>query len=336
MKKQVIAAAVAAAFAVPAVAQVTIKGNIDLSYDGGKGNSSTKVLTSSRLTTSDLQMSGSEDLGGGLKAFFDINTGLSNVFGNGTLTGPTSGTNSLFYAAGSGMTSGEGGLIHLGDRGNRIGISGGFGTLAFGKTTGTATNTLRGGVLGNLSVLSAGGGAFADDRDRPKDTIDYTSPAFSGVTVRALVQTSSQDYELSASYAKGPLQLGVAALTDRSANKNDISARAIYNFGPLAATVNYQNMKGGTSSATETNAVGTFTSFGVVVPMGSISLMAEAQNRPDSIGKAVNLGAVYNLSKRTNAYAVYSKNQRSTAATAAETRVFEANALMGVGVRHSF
>ena len=81
MKKHLIAAAVAAAVAVPAMAQnVTLSGYVeagyqDLSFSGDattRTNEELKAFTAGPFGSSRLVISGSEDLGGGLKAGFRL------------------------------------------------------------------------------------------------------------------------------------------------------------------------------------------------------------------------------------------------------------------------
>ena len=332
MKKQIIAAAVAAAFAVPAMAQVTISGSLDIGYDTTSAGNPDRTFSAGTLSTPDLKLAGSEDLGGGLKAFFDINSGLGGVLGN---TGAANAT------AGSGQAAGEGNAINFGDRGNRVGLSGGFGTIAIGKTTGSAMNDVRGGVAGNLSLLYAGG--FAVDADRPANSVDYVAPAMKlgggNLVLRALYQTSSQSYEISGRFARGPLSLQMvyqdvkAATADRTGG--DTGLRLGYNLGFAAVNVSMQDIKSGVATAGITRTDGRYTSYGVTMPMGAVSIFAESQDRPDRRGNKVNAGAVYTLSKRTNTYIAYSKDDSDAAASATSSRG-AVDPITVVGVRHSF
>ncbi|NIC39453.1 porin, partial [Aquabacterium sp. A08] len=73
-------------------------------------------VSSGLLTTSRLGFRGTEDLGGGLKAIFQIET---------TLDPDAPGTNSQTGAARA---------TTLGDRTAIVGLSGGFGTVKLGRT----------------------------------------------------------------------------------------------------------------------------------------------------------------------------------------------------------
>jgi len=77
MKKSLLAVAVAAALPVVAHAQVTLSGRIDTAVVNSKSSSTGKTatgLSSSTLTTNQLVLQGSEDVVGGMKANFIINS----------------------------------------------------------------------------------------------------------------------------------------------------------------------------------------------------------------------------------------------------------------------
>jgi len=352
MKKHIIAAAVAAAVAVPAMAQnVSIGGNFDMSYDFGDQNATTQLLNAAgAFTTSAITISGTEDLGGGLKAYFNVNSRL----GNGNLISGATGSKE----ATQDKVSDRAGAINFGDRGFQVGITGAFGDVAIGKTTGTAFGgTIRGGVAGNFSLLSESRWG-----DRPNNMISYTTPAFNGLKGRAIYQTSGGNfrdgdsngsYELSLNYVNGPLTVDAAynkvkagAYTDSNDEADatvagsDTGVRAQYNFGSFAANLSYIN--------NETAAASTRRqwSAGVTVPLGNINLLAEYGKRDAAASSTgdgfYNVGAVYNLSKRTNVYAVYNKLRDATGtgksiADSDENADSTADtARYVVGIRHSF
>lgn len=340
MKKQIIAAAVAAAFAVPAMAQVTVGGNFDISYDFGKQNEANKVLdTQGAMSTSALTLAGSEDLGGGLKAYFNINSRLGQ---GGQVNGDVGSGQA---AEGTTTVANRQGTINFGDRGFQVGVSGGFGDVAFGKTPGTAMGaTIRGGVAGNLSLLQE-----SSLGDRPNNMVSYTTPKMGAFTGRLVYVVETESYEVSGSYTSGNLVVNAAyadvkaftdAVTQGATNDTagtDMGLRIGYNLGFAALNVSY--IKGETGRggyATDS----TQYSVGVTVPAGSLSYFAEYGDRNSGSTTAAapgdvfyNVGAVYNLSKRTNIYGVYNKatDAYSTALTtdAAEPKMI-------VGVRHSF
>jgi predicted porin len=94
MKKQVIALAVSAAFAAPVFAQntVTLYGLIDEGFDytNSVGGKSLSELQSGYAQGSRWGLKGTEDLGGGLKAVFQLENGFNvnnGKLGQGGLCG---------------------------------------------------------------------------------------------------------------------------------------------------------------------------------------------------------------------------------------------------------
>ena len=111
MKKTLIAlAAVAATGAAMAQSSVTIYGVVDVGFtsvnNSGVGSTDNTGLTSSNMTTNRLGFRGTEDLGGGLKANFQVETSLA-------ADAPAASS--------------------IGDRGAWVGLSGGFGEIRLGR-----------------------------------------------------------------------------------------------------------------------------------------------------------------------------------------------------------
>jgi len=328
MKKHLIAAAVAAAVAVPAMAQVTIGGNFDVSYDFGDRNTTDSLNPAGVLSTSALTIGGTEDLGGGLKAFFTVQSRLGHIMDVDGSTGSAT--------AASGKVADRTGAINFGDRGAQVGISGGFGEVALGKTTGTTLGGIRGGVNGNLSLLSE-----STWGDRPDHMISITSPSFSGIKLRYIAQTTTNSTEVSATYSNGPLNVWVAAndVKDVAAvtsahgtagvtavvKGKDLGARVSYNLG--FATANLSVTKFETITA---NKERDERSFGISVPVGQIkglTLAVDRVSQDDATQVAIdktNVSAVYTLSKRTNVYLAVQDTENN------------ADNLTALGIRHSF
>jgi predicted porin len=153
MKKSLLALAVLGAFASTASAQssVTMYGRVDLSVGKGVGSANKGMFNGSG---SRLGMRGSEALGGGLNAIFNIehrfsaDTGSADNVGNLTLPqgGATSGANSLnrFWNGRS-----------------IVGVQGGFGTITFGREYVTAflQSQLVGDPWGWDTVVAGNGGS---------------------------------------------------------------------------------------------------------------------------------------------------------------------------------
>lgn len=141
MKKSLIAFAIFGAFAASASAQssVTLYGIIDAAVvhkttqtvAGGTG-----TLESGFLGTSRWGIKGSEDLGGGLKANFNL---------EGTLANDTGAVGAGFdTAAGGSPLSQAGATNSVFDRLSWVGLSGGFGEVTMGRNNMLAINALAG------------------------------------------------------------------------------------------------------------------------------------------------------------------------------------------------
>lgn len=153
MKKTLIAFAVLGAFAANASAQssVSIYGIIDAGVvyttNQTKTGGSKAALESSQLSVSRWGFKGTEDLGGGLKANFNLEGTLANDTGAagagiGALPAPVGG----FSQSGSGTS--------LFDRNATVGLSGNFGSVNFGRQNMVGADSI--GLADPLSLAHAG------------------------------------------------------------------------------------------------------------------------------------------------------------------------------------
>jgi predicted porin len=251
MKKTLIAlAAVAVSGAAFAQSTVTLSGNIDLAYisaktaDGGKFSG----IQNGPTSTSKIIFAGTEDLGGGLKANFKINSTIGADRGNTFIrqANPNLGTGAAATGAGN-----QG--LAFGDRDLYIGLSGGFGEVRVGRNQSISDdNNNAGGNAGSIwtyfmanSAAQAGvnnsfGGAapVLGAAGRIADSIKFASPVFNGFQVQALYGFGERDSlasegvvtELLASYAQGPLAVSYS-MGKVAAAPSDATT-----FGALAAS----------------------------------------------------------------------------------------------------
>ena len=211
MKKSLFALAAVGAFAGAAQAQssVSVYGIMDGSYTASEVNSTTiagvkttyqqrnTVNGDGALSTSRLGFRGVEDLGGGMKANFNIEYDLVNI-GTGS-----NGNSNAAAETSAGTTSSANGF---GARLSFIGIEGGFGQFRIGRQESnihaTIASNLAGGannVLG--SVYSSGDGGSTMSTLGPgvrphsvyvNQALTFISPNFAGATIT--VQTSKNAY----------------------------------------------------------------------------------------------------------------------------------------------
>jgi len=216
MKKSLFALAAVGAFAGAAQAQssVSVYGIMDGSYTASEVNSTnttgTKTTYQQRntvngdgaLSTSRLGFRGVEDLGGGMKANFNLEYDLVNIG-----TGGQGNTNSAAETSAGTSSTANG----FGARLSFIGIEGGFGQFRIGRQESnihaTIASNLAGGannVLGSLYSSGDGGSTMttAGPSVRPhsvyvNQALTFISPTFAGATIT--VQTSKNAYSASSS-----------------------------------------------------------------------------------------------------------------------------------------
>lgn len=327
MKKSLIALAVLATTgAAMAQSSVTLYGRLDASIGSlDQGANSDTRMFSGNLTTSRWGVTGTEDLGGGLKANFRLETAID----------VTSGASTNFTRA------------------SWVGLSGGFGGVTLGLRDSAFKDAFDLGNTYNLfdSEFTAGKasteGASAVNvgnfSSRPTSQIRYDSPkfgGFSGAYSYAFDQTAGTESDIQAfhlRYAGGPLDVALGFQQQNSAtaaNDRDYTVLSgLYNFGAFRISAQYQNAE------TASNLKDNDFAIGVSVPFGAFDLsagIATSETKANGIkvreGSAFSLGGTYALSKRTRVYAAYLDGDTENAAGTTVTE----RKLYSVGVAHTF
>jgi len=373
MKKHLIAAAVAAAVAVPAAyAQVTVSGVLDLNpYSSLKDETTTTANTKTRgsnatngWTTSNVGFGGTEDLGGGLRAAFFVNQAVD---ANGA----------------------------FGARDRWISLSGGFGSLKVGRFT-TAVDGLGGfGMPGatntagtpessghDFSNGTLGGGTTAGEFGRQNGVVQYALPKMGALNITLEMAQNSADNNAAdragktavsqvgvrADYAVGQLRLGAAhasrkAKTEAAPLTAGVDATGTpgtpavaraeteskltwfggsYNLGPAAITASYGTRSDDNELTGAVARDGKVTALGITVPMGAITLTASiydgqedraAGTADDRDLEGYQLTARYALSKRTFFYLATGQNESNNKTTGTDAAV---RTQTNVGLVHSF
>jgi predicted porin len=341
-----------------ASSNVTISGVVD-AYVGTRqlaGSTSQTKVDSSGMTTSQVNFSGTEDLGGGNKAEF--------VLG-------------MFFRPDDGSQGRFNGDPYF-SRSSYVGLGGSLGTVRLGRqSTGNFLNFIRTNSYGDSSVfgpafvhtwiaaigqgtqfLSAGAppakraltGALGTTDSAWNNSVSYISPKISDTVFQlqwAPSEASGVGSRVGASafYANGPLTLGLAT--------EQIGANSVPASGPAAAVINDQstwNLSGaygfgfGRVSAGLINTQRTYAAIandrirtvhlGVNIPLGAGSVMAQVANSKQSpdVGAELtrtttSVGYSYIFSKRTDAYAVLMRDQFTDLASGNS---------VGLGLRHRF
>ena len=345
MKKHLIAAAVAAAVAVPAMAQnVTIYGILDQAvgrFDTGAVADATSTSTSAQnlLSTQRLGFRGTEDLGGGLKANFQIEGALSNASG----------------AAGSALGT---------ERDMWVGLSGNFGAVKLGRTDLGTTNiddaVSQAGNLGAMMTASTQAPALPyiqQTRDGlgndAASALVYTTPSFSGLTVElgyagktSGAATAASATGVRADYKNGALLVTAgrtsASSSDKSVDATLTGAGVSYNFGVVSVGYARMEAKPTQNDKYVYDLLSAAFPIGNGVTLHGVFQQAERKGTTES-AEGYTLAVTKALSKRTTIYAAYSAldndgaarfGMRGTGAPAAADN--SDPSAFALGVRHTF
>ena len=383
MKKTLVAvAALAFVGAASAQSSVTLYGKIDWTIvNATQSIGGTKTATgnvglqvnSAGLSGSRWGMKGAEDLGGGMKAIFDLQSGFAVDTG----------------------ASAQGGLLF--GRQAYAGLSGGFGTITAGRQYSpidTVWGTYDGqGYTSNSAMSYAWNGSLTGTRGihaepgRINNSLLYQTPAMGGFQGQLMYAPGENKSSAAATgsqsagsyagfligYANGPIgvHLGyenikttgpgvaavpagftssvasgalvitptaaVAAKAPTSTSVRDWTLGASYDLGVAKVYGGYQRATA-TGGSDDTGWM-----LGVGMPIGAMSLNVGYARESNNVtglavdGKNSAFGAqlVYALSKRTNVYADFLSG-KSRAAAAAGGSPTTKNNIYGVGMRHDF
>lgn len=317
MKKSVLALAALGAFAGAASAQssVTLYGRIDTAVtwtDASILDSRTTLNNHQPIGGSRWGLKGSEDLGGGLKANFVLESGFNNDDGSAN-----NATRLFDRQAWVGLSSSSLGEIRLGRQDTLTRQL----NLGFGSDL-TAEGELT--VVDNNFGAGAGRVLFQNLGTRVDNAIQYWSPSFSGFQVRALVApgegTTARQQGVLLGYAAGPIKAGVSyeeyaePPTGGSAYNKVLTVGGSYNFGVATLGLGYQNTKDFGTNLAESGVIGDVNAYnvGVLVPFGNfefraqythskVDLDAGGSNKNDKYSASLR----YALSKRTTVYTAY-------------------------------
>jgi predicted porin len=296
--------------------QVTLYGAIGLDvvsassvYNGSKTGSVIKI-DDNGIVNSRFGIKGGEDLGGGLKAEFDLESSIK----------PDTGT-------------GGGGTFW--NRNAFVGLTGGFGTVRVGHQWNVADDYMCGYFVCAFysPFLMSGFFALSDYYD---NAIKYTSPnvgGFEGGVYYSAGEvagktSAGQKFQAAVNYGAGPLGLGVVVFSEK--DPNGVATNTMYALGSSydlgtaklrlgLATADVKYSYNGSTKVTTTGAAAAFKAtvldLGVDVPVSSTTsvsadyVMKDVSSTSDDTS-FFRLRGSYTLSKRTslNANVIYLKN----------------------------
>ena len=367
MKKSLIALAVlAASGASMAQSSVTLYGVADVWFGSSKtditGEASVRQtkIDSGGVATSRFGFKGSEDLGGGLKANFQLEQGI-NVDNGGAQDSTKAFSRQAW-----------------------VGVSGGFGEVQLGKVW-TSYDDIRSSANDTFNAnVAASFSSWLGYSDRTDNGIKYTSPSFGGISgslTYALgedkgtgtTNNASSVASLGLQYANGPVFVGFAHQQQKQNGTNGVFSavpgflttelgeeltadllgslefegkttynliNGSYDFGVAKLVGGYNQVKQTVVGATGEAKAKEY-NLGVEVPLAAnlkaglgyarSNVEAEGQDVFKTTGLSAAL--VYSLSKRTSVYGVL-KQAKLTDQTGSNDQI--KNTLYAVGVNHSF
>lgn len=344
MQKKLLALAIAglssAAFA---QSNVTISGAIEAQFENISAKGATAagadLTTRKRVTdnTSWLRFSGSENLGNGMAAFFQVESDLG-----------------IDVNGGSAVSGGAGGF---GNRNSGVGLKGGFGTVLMGHWDAQYQAQLEGGVdfgssgalphsANSMNLTSEINGTLVGGR--LNNVVAYITPDFNGLSARLAWTASTENstagltqkssgLNLFVKYANGPINAfyaylkakdqtdgtGVVGVTTDDVTGNKLGVAYTFPMG-LKLGVVWDKSKADDVVGTKL-AERTAWSIPVSYKTGAHGIhfaYAKAGDVKTAAGSVANTGAknlilgyTYSLSKRTQVGVSYSKITNESAAT---------------------
>jgi predicted porin len=330
-KKHLVLAVLAAAGATSVMAQssVTLYGRVNTTVEYQKAGD---VKTTGMFNNSSrFGFKGVEDLGGGLKAGFQLESGFASDTGAGS-------------AAGGGLTFG---------RQSEVNLSGNFGMVRLGNFFPESYFATADYVsMHNHDTGSSSDALYYDPVWFGKlgtgNKLAYRTPSFGGFTAEGAVSFHEQvsgaggkyGYDLAANYGMGPLALGAGY---SYVNSNyQLGLRAAYTFGQFTVGGYYQRNKDdnqlvATGAGTRDNIrlSGMYT-LGASEFHANIGHASKWSNVADSAATQWTLGYNYNLSKRTKVYGYYTRVNNGALSDINVTNSGDNFNSFAVGVRHNF
>jgi predicted porin len=319
MKRSIFLAAVATLAAGSALAQssVTVYGRLNVTAERYTASKQTTYVLNNNASR--IGFKGVEDLGGGMKASFLIESGFS----------PDTGAASATFWG----------------RESWVGLEGGFGKVRLGNMGPTNAYFT---TADYISMHNHDTGTSEDKLylypGRATNMIAYTSPSFGGLVIDAQLGLSENSqlgrtYVLTANYDAGPLHVGASYLQEGSgvagAKEKEYGLRALYELGDLTFGAYYIRNDNvfGVSGAKRNSVRG---SVMYAMGAGELHLNVGAAGKIKNFGvaeddaKQFTVGYNHNLSKRTKAYTYYSR-------VTDDARVYTGKySTFALGVRHNF
>jgi predicted porin len=318
MKKIALVAALAAATAAPAFAQssVTLWGRLNTTVESQKvGNQDRKSVVENN--NSRLGLRGTEDLGGGLKASFNLEHGLNSD------TGAASGGSQFWNRQANVELTGSFGTVRLGSW---------FPDSYFSTVDRTSNHNHDTGSSSD-ALFSSFAFGFRTNK------VGYFSPTVNGFSFNASLHAGegaagdARAMDLSANYEVGGLHLAAAySQADTATKRKNYTFEADYSFGPFLVAGYVQRETASRFKSRNIARVSAMYTLGQSefhFNIGGTKAGADGTFRTAGASQWT-LGYNYNLSKRTKVYGYITDVDQKLPNGAGDFNS------LAVGVRHNF
>ncbi|MFB9241354.1 porin [Massilia antarctica] len=324
--------AIMASSLVPAAAMaqsaITVYGVVDAGFVRETGGAEGKVNTlgSGVASGSRLGFKGTEDLGGGNKAYFVLENGMKIDTGS----------------------AGQGGLLF--GRQAYVGLSGTPGSVSFGRQYSPYYRTMRDTVDPFCDGLAGQAGNITASNARLDNMVGYSSPALYGFAAELAVglgevagnSAAKRAYSSVLSYTAKSLVVTLGWHQQQNALATDSSSNTLlgakYDFGVAEGHLGYVRNKGLLGARSEDAIIGATVPFGPHKVYASYVRHDDATNANRDASQW-GLGYTYALSKRTDVYAAYARISNRNGATfkvGNATTDGTGNTGTNLGIRHIF
>ncbi len=311
MKKHLLALAALATVSGAVVAQnVTVYGILDTSYTNVPKNTTAgtqAAIPSSVWLPSVCGFTGTEDLGGGLKAKFELESDINSDAGS-------QGAGGIFGRKSSVSLSGNFGTVTAGNMIDIIFLQGFIDNVRQAHSSSSA-------VLGLAYGASSGTGSTTSGNVFSPNTIKYTSPTLGGVTATIQHQLGEAAGDTGKSQATAGMlnytagALSLSAAYKESNNSSDVSFQkktylgATYKMGNVGLSGTYTKYKGdGTASTVDAQLYEAGVSYAInpslTAAVNHVNIDDKATSKRPTVSS---VSLKQSLSKRTSLWALASQ-----------------------------
>lgn len=313
MQRSLIALAVLATLGTSAFAQsstVTLYGRVNVTVERQKvGNASNNWVMQNNASRFGLK--GSEDLGGGMKAGFQIEHGFN--INNGTQS------QGAFWA-----------------RQSEVNLSGSWGMVRLGNFTSEAYYATSDYIGMHNHETGTSSDAFYAYVGRNNGKIAYRTPGIGGATAEIAVTEAGPNpdrtIDFAVNYDAGPLHLGLG-YEKGNLNAKQMAGRVLYEMGPLTLGATYQrdtdHWGAGFGNRSNYRFAGMYTIGATELHVNYGHAGDYDKLAGDQKANQYTLGLNQNLSKRTKVYTFFTK-------VADKGTLYGDFQSFAVGVRHNF